>query len=253
MEFVAVSYNVRHRVLDDDRDAWERRCDGVFDVLRSHTPEIVGLQESTGSQQRAIEAALGSYRWYGVAEEPGSGEHNPVGVGGRFVSQDQHTEWLSETPAEQSAAYPRVLTRVLLEDTRTERSLAVYNAHFDHKGKTAREQSARRIRDRVGSLPADTEALVLGDFNCRPDTRPYDILSADGNGRTLRDARDVATTVEGPVSTVSDFETLDPGRRLDYAFVTAGLVVDSYRADDRVVDGRYPSDHLPVAVTLRFE
>jgi endonuclease/exonuclease/phosphatase family metal-dependent hydrolase len=141
---------------------------------------------------------------------------------------------------------------VALEDTRTDRSLAVYNAHFDHKGPEARRRSARRIREHVATLPAATDAVVLGDFNCRPESRPHDIFCADGGERSLRDARTVAATVDGPTTTVTDFETLDHGRRLDHVFVTPGLSVESYRVADDRVDGRYPSDHLPVVVQLRF-
>lgn len=254
MGFTLVSYNVRHQILDDGPDAWCHRRGAVLDHIQSVSPDVLGLQESTGDQQTDIEQAL-QYQWYGVAEEPGSGEHTPIGVGSRFAVQDAHLEWLSSTPAVQSvgwdAAYPRVLTRVSLNDRRTGRSLAVYNTHFDHKGPESRTRSARLTRERIDSMPADTEAVVLGDFNCQPGSQPYGILTADGE-RQLRDAQTVAATVEGPTTTVTDFTTLDPDRRLDHLFVTPGLSVDLYRIDDHTVDGRYPSDHLPVAAHVRF-
>jgi endonuclease/exonuclease/phosphatase family metal-dependent hydrolase len=257
MEFVVCSYNVRHRMLDDGRDAWARRRDAVTGLLRSFSPDVLGLQESTGTQQRDIERALDRYRWHGVADDPGSGEHNPIGAGGRFVPRAKRTEWLSPTPDEQSvgwdAAYPRVLTRVLLTDTLTDRSLAVYNTHFDHRGRVARRHSARLVRERITSLPAATEAVVLGDFNCRPGTRPYEILLGNECERPLRDTRTAAATTDGPATTVTDFEALDPGRRLDHVLVTPGLSVDTYRAHDRTVNGRYPSDHLPIVARLRFD
>lgn len=256
MSFVAVSYNIRHQLLDDGRDAWERRHDAVCELLRTISPEVLGLQESTGNQQLNIERALDGYQWYGVAAEPGSGEHNPVGLSSRFVAAESSTEWLSSTPSTQStgwdAAYPRVLTHVLAEDTTENRSLAVYNAHFDHKGTEARRQSAHQIREHISTLPAGTECLVLGDFNCRPGSGPYDILSGDGEGGTLKDASEIAATVAGPATTITDFETLDPDRRIDHVFVTPGLSVDTYRTVADTIDGRYPSDHLPVAVRLRF-
>ncbi|MGM0716610.1 MAG: endonuclease/exonuclease/phosphatase family protein [Halobacteriota archaeon] len=254
MGFTVVSYNVRHQVLDEGPDAWPHRRDAIFDRIRSVLPDILGLQESTGEQQRDIEQAL-AYQWYGVAEEPGSGEHTPIGVGSRFVFQDAHSEWLSPTPGVQSvgwdAAYPRVLTMVLLEDRTTGRSLAVYNTHLDHMGRKSRTYSARQIQAHIASLPADTEAVLLGDFNCQPGSRPYEILSTGGE-RRLWDARAVAATVEGPTTTITDFSTLDPGRRLDHVFITSGLSVNSYRTDEYTVDGRYPSDHLPVVARLQF-
>lgn len=255
MGFVVCSYNVRHQVLDDGPDQWRHRREDVYDLLGTVSPDIIGLQESTGDQQHDIEQAL-DYQWFGVADEPGSGEHNPVGIGSRFATHDAQTEWLSPTPAIQSvgwdAAYPRVLTRVLVEDTQTDRSLAVYNAHLDHKGPEARKRSAERIRERIASLPAETEAVVLGDFNCRPGSQPYETLSADSGKRQLQDARAVAAAVEGPTTTVTDFKTLDTGRRLDHVFVTSGLSVNSYWIDDYTADDRYPSDHLPVVVRVCF-
>jgi endonuclease/exonuclease/phosphatase family metal-dependent hydrolase len=254
MGFTLVSYNVRHQILDDGPNAWRHRRRAVFDHIHSVSPDVLGLQESTGDQQSDIEEAL-EYQWYGVAEEPGSGEHTPIGVGSRFAVQDTQLEWLSPTPTVQSvgwdAAYPRVLTKVSLKDRTTGRSLAVYNTHFDHKGPQSRTRSARLTRERIDSAPADTEAAVLGDFNCQPGSQPYGILTAGGD-RQLRDAHTVATTVEGPTTTVTDFTELDPDRHLDHLFVTSGLSVDLYRIDDYTVEGRYPSDHLPVVAHVRF-
>jgi endonuclease/exonuclease/phosphatase family metal-dependent hydrolase len=254
MGFTVTSYNVRHQILDDGPDAWCNRRAAVIDQIQSVSPDVLGLQESTGDQQADIEQAL-EYQWYGVAEKPGSGAHTPIGVGSRFAVQDTDLEWLSSTPAVKSvgwdAAYPRVLTSVSLTDRTTGRSLVVYNTHFDHKGPRSRARSARLIRERIDSVPADTEAVVLGDFNCQPGSNPYQILTADGEIQ-LRDARTVAATVEGPSTTITDFTTVDPDRRLDHLFITSGLSVDLFRIDDATVDGRYPSDHLPIVATVRF-
>lgn len=260
--FTVVTYNVRHRTLDDGLDAWSNRRDPVVERLRALSPAVLALQESTGTQQADIERALSAHEWHGVAEEPGSGEHNPIGVGRRFSTRRTRTEWLSETPAEPStgwdAAYPRVLTTVRLEDGESGRSLVVYNTHFDHRGSRARERSAGLVRRRVDSLDPETEALVVGDLNCCPDSPPYRLLSGAetrndrSERRPLRDARTAADTVEGPDTTVTDFETLDPGRMLDHVFVTSGLAVDAHRIDDRTAGGRYPSDHLPVVADLQF-
>lgn len=259
--FAVLTYNIRHRALDDGPNAWANRREAAAETIRALSPAVLALQESTGTQQADVERALPAYEYHGVADDPGSGEHNPIGVGRRFSTVGTDTEWLSETPTERStgwdAAYPRVLTTVRLEDERGRR-LAVYNAHFDHRGPRAREQSARLIRRRIDALPVETEAVVLGDLNCRPGSAPYRVLSgaeaADTGptSRSLRDARRVADTADGPDTTVTDFEAPDPGRVLDHVFVTPGLAVETHRIDDRTVEGRYPSDHLPVVAGLRF-
>jgi endonuclease/exonuclease/phosphatase family metal-dependent hydrolase len=131
-----VTYNVRHAVLDDGQDAWDRRRDGVVERLRASDPDVIALQECAGEQQKELAAALSPYEWVGVAETPGSGEHNPVGIGPRLSLADATTDWLSESGDTGSvgwdAAYPRVLTTTLLEDRQTGCALAVYNTHFDH-------------------------------------------------------------------------------------------------------------------------
>ncbi len=256
--FVAVSYNIRHAVLDEGKDAWPRRRDAVFDLLEALGPDVLGLQESTGDQHADVERRLPDYEWAGVADDPGSGEHNPVGVTGRFSPQSVETVWLSETPSVAGsvgwdASYARVVTQLRLRDTATGREFAVLNTHFDHQGPTARTESARLLRERVDGLGC--EAVVLGDFNARPGSQPYTVLTNDSDDydRPLTDARARAATVEGPETTVTDFASPDPGRELDHVFVTDGLSVDRYRVCDRVRgNGRYPSDHLPVLVRLRL-
>jgi endonuclease/exonuclease/phosphatase family metal-dependent hydrolase len=266
--FRVVSYNIRHAVLDDGPNAWSRRREAVLDLLDALSPAVVGLQESTGDQHAEVESGLPGYGWAGVADDPGNGEHNPIGVGSRFDIHDAGTMWLSETPDVPGSvgwdgSFARAATRVDLRDETTGRELSVFNAHFDHEGPTARERSAALLRDRVRSLPPAREAVVMGDLNCRPGSNPYDVLArddgldqgdnVDANG-TLADTRAVAEDVSGPETTVTSFTALDPDRRLDHVFVTSGLAVERYRACDHTDDsGRYPSDHLPVVVRLRFD
>jgi len=254
--FAAVSYNIRHATLDEGTDAWPRRREAVFDLVGELDPDVLGLQESTGDQQTEVQRRLPGYEWAGVADDPGSGEHNPVGVRARFTLREAETVWLSETPAVPGsvgwdASFARVVTQARLRDTVTGRDIAVLNTHFDHEGPTARAESARLLRERVDAL--DCEAVVLGDFNARPGSRPHDLLTGDGYDRPLADARARAATVEGPETTVTDFASPDPGRELDHVFVTDGLAVDRYRVCDRTREGgRYPSDHLPVLARLQF-
>jgi endonuclease/exonuclease/phosphatase family metal-dependent hydrolase len=251
MTVTAVTYNVRHAVLDEGRDAWDRRRDGVVDRLRAAEPDLIALQECAGEQQAAVATALSDYDWVGVADEPGSGEHNPIGVGPRLSLVDWRTEWLSESGRPGTtgwdAAYPRVLTTATLRDP-AGRRLTAYSTHFDHEGPRARVESARRLRERIDDLPDDRPAVAAGDFNAEPGSGAYERLLDGGFRRRLVDARDVARSVAGPTTTLTDFAALRPGRRVDHVFLTAACDVHRYVVDATTVDGRYPSDHLPVVV-----
>lgn len=247
-----VTYNVRHAVLDDGQDAWEQRRAGVVERLRAADPDLIALQECAGDQQGDIETALPEYEWIGVARTPGSGEHNPVGVGPRLSVVDGTTDWLSASGDPGSVgwdgAYPRVLTTAHLRDAVTERVLTVYNTHFDHVGRRARVESARLLRERVDTLPTDRPAVAVGDFNAGPETVVYERMLQEGPGRSLVDTRRVAREVAGPETTLTDFADLRPGRHIDHVFVTQTCEVHRHAVDATRVDGRFPSDHLPVCV-----
>ena len=251
-----LTYNVRHAVIDDGPDAWERRRPGVAARLGAADADVVGLQECGPDQHADVDADLPGYRWVGVAEAARSGENNPLGVGRRFAVRDSETTWLSESGRPRSvgwdAEYTRVVTTAHLHDRATGRDLTVYNTHFDHVGTRARVESATLLRERIDGLPSDRPAVVVGDLNAEPGRASYERLLDSGFDRRLRDARAVADVVDGPSTTLSDFVDLRPDRRIDHVLVTDGVDVERYAVDATTVDGRYPSDHLPVVVDLAY-
>lgn len=254
----AVSYNIRHDSFDDGT-VWRNRRDTIARVIREADADVVGLQEAHGYQFGDLSDRLPSYTWTGVGER--TGEFNPIGYrAARFNRLDSGVEWLSERPAEPESvgwdgAFARVLTGVTLRDRRTARVLAVFNTHFDHRGETARRESARLIRRRVDDLPPEVSAIVLGDFNVDEATPPYEVMVADTFDRPVVDARRVAVdNGRDPGTTRTSFDGLVPGRRIDHVFVTADLPVTRYAIPTTTLaDGRFPSDHLPVVATVALD
>lgn len=250
------TYNVRHAVLDDDEHTWETRRDGVVGRIEQGALDIIGVQECTGEQHAELAASLPAYDWVGVADDPGSGEHDPIGYGPEWACDDSETIWLSESGNPESvgwdAAYPRVLTRTTLRNRTTELRLTVFNTHFDHIGQQARLESARRVRSALDKRPSEQPAVLLGDLNAEPDSPAYEQLLADDYKRSLSDARIVAAQTAGPATTLTDFESLRPDRQVDHIFVTPEWTVSEYRVDATKSNGQYPSDHLPVIVTAEY-
>lgn len=247
-----MTYNVRHAILDDDVHSWGNRRAGVAERVRAGDPDVLAVQECTGEQQAELAADL-DYEFVGVADEPGSGEHVPVGVRSPWEVLDCETTWLSESGDPGSvgwdAEYPRVVTTVTLRHQRGQR-LTVCNTHFDHIGERARQESARLLRERVDAQPANRPVVVLGDFNAEPGSEPYELLTGPDFERALRDAQTVAAERTGPEATFTEFESVTDGKTLDHVFVTTDLDVQRFSVDPTRVDGEFPSDHLPVAVTL---
>lgn len=251
----AMTYNVRHAVLDDGDHAWDNRREGVADRVRAAAPDIIGVQECAGEQHAELAADLPAYEWVGVTDDPGSGEHTPIGYDGAWECRRAETTWLSESGAVASvgwdAAYPRVLTKATLQRRATGTMLTVFNTHFDHIGERARVESAGLLRREIDSLPMERPAIAVGDFNAEPGAEAYETLVSDAFDRPLIDARTAAEETARPATTVTDF-TAAGTRVLDHVFVTDEWRVRQYTVDDTTANGTYPSDHLPVVVTVEY-
>ena len=252
--FTAVSYNVRHAVLDDDENSWSNRRNGVVTRLKDADADIIALQECVGQQHTDIAAALPEYEWIGVADTPGTGEHNPIGYGSGLTLTEAKTVWLSKSGEPESvgwdAAYPRVATEARFRDAAGETEITAYSLHFDHRGRRARLRSADLLRRRVDSLPESHSVIVMGDCNATPDDPAYHRLVADGFDRQLTDARELGKSHSGPATTHTDFKNLRSGQRIDHIFVTPDVTVPQYDVDATKEADRYPSDHLPVTINF---
>lgn len=255
-----MTFNIRYNNPGDGPNAWPHRKDMVADVIRSHA-DIVGLQEAQYDQIQDLEKRLPDFEWYGVGREDGKqrGEFCPVFYKkSRYALLQKRTMWLSETPEVPGSkgwdtAITRLVTIIQFRDLESGVRFWMLNTHFDHRGPVARENSARLIRREFGQLAAQSPVIVTGDFNCTPDAKPYKIMTADEPGTKLIDSRSVsARAAEGPDSTWCGFQEVTPGRRIDFIFVTSQVKVERHRTLDHQVDGRFPSDHLPVVVDLVF-
>jgi endonuclease/exonuclease/phosphatase family metal-dependent hydrolase len=262
-----MTFNARVHVPEDGKDTWPERAEGVVRLVRYHAPDVVCFQELAPHQYDFVREELAGYDWIGAGRRDGAGngEHVPVGVDPeRFRVSDHGTFWLSEMPDEPGtvgwdARYPRIVTRVSLAapatdgdtpsgDSAPSETLHVANTHFDHEGEQARAESARVVRDRLADLDGPT--VLLGDFNCEPDSDPYRRLVADTETRTFTDARGLAA--EGPLGPENTFHefTGDPTIRIDHVFVRDCGVRRHATLADRIGDDSYPSDHFPVVADL---
>lgn len=250
-----LTYNVRHAILDDGVHSWANRREGVTERIRAADPDVIGVQECAGDQQAELAAGLPVEEWVGVADA-GSGEHVPIGARTPWEPVEAETRWLSASGEVGSVGwdgkYPRVVTTAVLQHRESGQRLTVCNTHFDHVGKRARLESARVLREHVDAQPPDRPVVVLGDFNAHPGSAPYKRLTGADFERELRDARTVAAETSGPTVTFTDFESVADGRTLDHVFVTTDLDVQRYSVDPTKENGQYPSDHLPVLVTVEL-
>ena len=263
----AMSFNIRLGVAKDGPNHWDKRKEFVVQTIKNYDADVIGTQETWDFQAKYLAENLPDYTYVGRSRQnDNSGEQ--CGILFRNSRFDKLVEghfWLSETPDRPGSkswdsSLPRMVTWLKLWDRTNERSLFIVNTHFDHRGKTARNESAKMIRDFVSRLPTPADVIVTGDFNAAEGAPPYQSLFAkqpQKNGTlvqsplvdTFRVVHPDATNTEG---TFSAWNGSVKGARIDWVAVTRGFAIDAAAIDRTSFGGKYPSDHYPVTAELRF-
>ncbi len=248
-----MAFNIRYANPGDGADRWELRTELVFDVIRRHAPDVVGLQEALADQMDGLQTAFPEYRFVGQGRDGGlDGEYSALMVlDRRFEIVTSGDFWLSPTPDEigsrgWDAALPRMCTWAVLRERGGGDSFVVMNTHFDHRGVEARLQSARVILDRRRAH-ADLPLVLTGDLNAGESSPPLAELRAAGLRDSFREVHPDATGV----GTFNGFRGETDGDKIDYVMVDDGWEVLAAAIVRDHDDGRYPSDHFPVVATLR--
>ncbi len=251
----AMTYNIRYDNPDDNENAWPHRKEEITKMIHYYSPELLGIQEGLHHQVTYLDSTLHDYTYIGVGRDDGDtkGEYTAI-----FYQHDRlhlvssNTYWLSPTPNQVSvgwdASMERIVTYGLFIDKITNDTLHVFNAHFDHRGPQARENSAAQIVKMIEDKHLlDKKVIVMGDFNCEPHEPPMKVFTSQ-----LDDHYKHSKAVSyGPLGTNNRFDTnffLD--RRIDYV-LTKNLNVSTYRhIDDRRHNNLWLSDHLPVLIKI---
>ncbi|MBN2133199.1 MAG: endonuclease/exonuclease/phosphatase family protein [Sedimentisphaerales bacterium] len=266
-ELRVMSFNIRYGTANDGANRWENRRELVFDVLREHDCDVVGLQEALRFQIDEMREAVPVYGEIGVGRDDGKTRGEYCGIlyrTDRLTVTDSGTFWLSDTPEiPGSITWGNACTRICTwgRFVRKGSGQAFYhfNVHLDHRSQPSREKSAvllaRRIRDRKHDDPV----IVTGDFNAGESNPAVRYLK--------RDLRvEDADPAESPVPLVDSFRVLYPeatdvgtfngfkgtrsGEKIDYIFTLPGVKVAAAEILRDNNDGQYPSDHFPVMARL---
>ena len=263
-QFRVMTYNIRYAGDEkiDGVNAWSIRKSLVANMIDFNHADIVGVQEALYKQLNDLSTLLEGYSWFGVGRDDGinKGEFSAILFKvDRFKVIEQSTFWLSDTPDIPSmgwdAAFPRVVTWGKLKDKRTQKEFFIFNTHYDHLGEVARINSSKLLKKRIAEIVGNLPTLVMGDFNTQDSTSAYEIITdKDGNEPILYDAQFISKTEHhGSHVTFNDFgRSIEPGNKIDFIFVTQDFDVLQHGVIDEVVDGRYPSDHMPVIAEVRI-
>ncbi len=265
-----MSFNIRYGSANDGENHWKNRREMVFEVLRNHRPDIVGLQEALDFQIAEIRKALSKYGRIGVAREDGKteGEYSAILYRtDRFDVDESGTFWFSDTPEVPGSSHwgnacVRICTWARFVEKKSGRSFYFFNLHLDHVSQPSREKSAVLLAQHIYNRKHHDPFIVTGDFNAN-EKNPV-ITYLKGKTKLPEDQAGKFT----PVPMVDTFRLLHPdakdvrtahgfkgnrqGSKIDYIFTPPGIKVLEAKILYDNVDGKYPSDHFPITATLRF-
>jgi len=251
-----MSFNIRYGKAKDGDNHWEKRKELVFGVLRERAPQIVGLQEALDFQIEEIKGQLPQYAHVGIGRDPNStGEYSAIlYLKDRYAVLDSNTFWLSDTPEVRSTHWGNKIVRICtwahFEDRESGRRFYIFNTHFDHRSQESRVRSAGLIKDRLSNRASlDDPAILMGDFNAGEDNEAISRLVSDA---TLVDTYRVLYPDATDVGTFSAWAGKTDGDKIDYVFVEPAIETLSAEIVHDNDQGRYPSDHYPVAARVRF-
>ena len=262
--FRVMTYNIRFAgdVEKEGINSWNNRKELVAGMIRFHHSDIIGLQEALLPQLNDLTELLPGYSWIGVGRDDGksNGEFSAILFrNDRFKVIRHSTFWLSDTPEIPSrgwdAALPRIVTWAKFKDKETKKIFFVFNTHYDHIGESARNNSSKLLLKNLRGISKNLPVIVTGDFNTGSTTEAYKIIVDKSDQElNLYDAQSISKTSHyGSNVSFNGFgKAIEPGNKIDFIFVTKHIDVLQHGVIDETVDGRYPSDHMPVIAEVKI-
>lgn len=205
MEYIKImSFNIRTGTSDrGTAHAWDNRKSGVYEMLNSEQPLIVGLQEARKFQRTDILASCPDYAGFGVCRDTGEdveGETGSVIYNKNLCSIEKYGYfWLTEKDTSVpnvgwDATYKRMATWAVVKVTKTGKRFFFINTHLDHEDPQA--GGMRVIMQKFEELNTEKLPQVLvGDFNQVQESSIFDVcLKTMYNARKKAYSTDIKNT-----------------------------------------------------------
>jgi endonuclease/exonuclease/phosphatase family metal-dependent hydrolase len=251
-----LSYNIRFDNPDDGVNSWPNRKEKVAALIKFHDVDIACLQEVLHQQLIDLDERLPHLSWVGAGRDDGKqqGEFAPILFDNqKFQLLGSGWFWLSETPDVPSmgwdAACIRICTWLKLKCMANSIELFVFNTHFDHVGKIARQNSAQLIIHKINEIANGYPIVLAGDFNALPHSDAIKAIAEKFSDSYL-------TSIEPPYGPIGTWNAFDYNsmldQRIDYIFTNERIKVIKYGNLTDSEEQRFPSDHLPVFIKTNF-
>ena len=247
-----MTYNIRYGSASDGENSWVKRKDICLQVIESHNPDIIGLQEVEYFQLKEILERFPNYKFVGEGRNGNNnGEINPILYKENFCQIKSGTFWLSDTPDKPaSKSYgnrlPRICTWSEFKILESNETFYFINTHLDHESPEARTKGIKQIIDFIG----DKKMVILtGDFNnaneCSDEITQVILNNFIDSYRAIH-------PTEKKSGTFHSFTGKSKIDKIDFIFVRGLKVKNSTIIKDNK-DGKYPSDHFPLDAIVSFD
>ena len=265
------SFNIRYGTPKDTAErSWDARRTSCIRLVRDFDFHVTGYQEVLPAQQKDLIEGLPECNFMFVGRDDGvKGE--AVGIGyrrDRIAALDSGRFWLSPTPDVPSNSLDwgglkrkRVAVWYKFQDKTNGRKFFYLTTHMEVSDKSidykyVRGKSADLIIEKERQLnPEGLPFFVTGDLNPISQDEPMQLKMRS----VFRDsyyAADSAAVRFGPTGTYNGFnpdaELETHSKRGDYIFGKGEYQMSSFTAIDAKYEGRYPSDHIPVMISINL-
>lgn len=256
-EIKVITYNIRYNNPADGENSWPNRKASVDSIFKQYDADVYCLQEVLHSQLLDLQSMLNGYSWVGVGRDDGkeAGEHSPIFYkANKYSLINSGTFWLSPTPTIAGskgwdAALPRICTWVQLKNISNGKVFCVFNTHFDHQGKKARQESVSLILSTTRAVADSLPILFAGDLNSEPNSRAYKMILCNRKYGFTDSYRKQAGNC-----TFTGFKVNSSTcKRLDFIFYNNHFNLTQYHIIKNQRGIYYPSDHLPVMAILNLQ
>lgn len=251
------TFNLRYDNPRDTGNLWKDRAPVAAALIRFHQFDIVGTQEGLKNQLDDLQSALPEYAYYGIGRDDGKskGEHSAI-----FYKKEKYTAidsgdfWLSEHPEKPGwgwdAKHNRICSWIKLKEKKGKKSFYVLNVHYDHQGVQARMESSKLILQKIQQIAGKSPVILTGDFNGNHQSEWYNSIKNSG---WLSDALLLAKDPYLNNGSFNSFKTNNPSKDIiDHIFISKDFNVARFGILTDTYHGKFPSDHYPVLVELRW-
>lgn len=254
--FSVLSLNIRFGLADDGPNNWIHRKTTFPTLFKNHPADFIGLQEVNDFQSDYFKTILTEYNCIGERfPAPSFWQSNLIFYKKDWECAYQDLFYLSSTPAIPSrfekSRWPRQCTMGVFKNN--DFKLTLTNTHFDFDT-SVQIKSAELIKRRLSELSASKPAILMGDFNAKPDSPCHKIFTMQHKEDDKKEGPFFKTAFKEPYpGTFHGFKKNTTGDHIDWILYRGRIALEESKVIRENINGKYPSDHFPIFAVFGWE